>query len=68
VTGESQYTVTSTSREGCVFYSPSLEKIRILSAESGFFVDRVMIYEIGDEKGEETLEDRFPNYVFVCSP
>ncbi len=67
-TGENQYTVTSTSREGCVFYSPPLEKIRTLLTDAGFSVDRVMIYEIGDEKGEETLEDRFSNYVFVCSP
>lgn len=66
-TGESQFTVTATSRRGTKFYAPFRETVKALCAEHGFTMDRVMLYEYGDEKGENSLEYRFSMYVFIAT-
>jgi ubiquinone/menaquinone biosynthesis C-methylase UbiE len=66
-TGESQYTIFAPSKKGCRFYAPLRETVKAQLQDKGFTVDRVTLYEYGDEKGENTLEYRFSMYAIIAT-
>ncbi len=65
--GKSRYEVTATSRQGCTLYAPDVVTVKALCEAAKLRIDRVMSYDYGDEKGENTLASPFSMYVFIAS-